>query len=93
MIKKLTMATLALTLTATTTSAGLFDMVATSDWPVKESNAFKVEAYGYDFRVYEWVSETNPNVVCSVAIGSSTSAPYMGMQCFEKGETTESKMK
>jgi hypothetical protein len=93
MIKKLTIATIALALTTTTASAGLLDMVATSDWPVKESNAFKVEAYGYDFRVYEWVSEANPNVVCSVAIGNADRAPYMGMQCFEKGEKTESKMK
>ena len=93
MIKKLTAAALALALTTTTASADLFDMLATSDWPVKESNAFKVEAYGFDFRVYEWVSESNPNVVCSVAIGNNKSSPYMGMQCFEKGEKTESEMK
>jgi hypothetical protein len=82
---KLTIASIALSvIAASSANAGLFDSLATSDWPVKESNAFKVEAYGYDFRVYEWVSEANPNVVCSVAIGNSNSAPYMGMQCFEK---------
>ena len=91
---KLTIASIALSvIAASSANAGLFDSLATSDWPVKESNAFKVEAYGYDFRVYEWVSEANPNVVCSVAIGNSNSAPYMGMQCFEKDEKTEGKMK
>ena len=81
---KITAATVALLLSATTASAGLFDSMATSNWPTKESKAYKVEAYGFDFRVYEWVSENDPNTVCTVAIGNSNNAPYMGMQCFKK---------
>lgn len=77
-------ATAALLVSASTASAGLFDSLATSDWPTKSSKAYKVEAYGFDFRVYEWVSENDPNTICTVAIGNSSNAPYMGMQCFKK---------
>lgn len=65
-------------------NAGLFDSIATSNWPTKQSNAFKVEAYGFDFRVYEWQTDADPNTICTVAIGNSSSAPYMGMECFQK---------
>ena len=64
-------------------NAGIFDSLATGNWPVKESTAFKVEAYGFDFRVYEWQTESDPNTFCTVAIGNST-APYMGLNCFQK---------
>lgn len=63
--------------------AGLFDQIATRNWPSKESEAYKVEAYGFDFRVYEWKTSSNPNVSCTVAIGNTDSAPYMGLDCFE----------
>ena len=65
-------------------NAGLFDSLATGNWPTKESTAFKVEAYGFDFRVYEWQTESDPNTFCTVAIGNSSSAPYMGLNCFQK---------
>lgn len=64
--------------------AGLFDQLMTYDWPVRESNAFKVEAYGFDFRVYEWQTENDPNTFCTVAIGNADHAPYMGLDCFQK---------
>lgn len=80
-MKKLLLTIGFVALIATPTYAGLFDSIATSNWPTKESNAFKVEAYGFDFRVYEWVSESDPNTVCTVAIGSNG---YMGMDCFKK---------
>ena len=72
-------------------NAGIFDSLATSNWPVKQSKAFKVEAYGFDFRVYEWQTESDPNTFCTVAIGSSTSSPYMGLNCFQKTQQGESK--
>lgn len=67
--------------------AGIFDSVMTKDWPTKDSIKFKVDAYGFDIRVYEWVTESDPNTVCTVAIGNSDSSPYMGMQCFKKSLT------
>jgi hypothetical protein len=69
---------------ATVAQAGLWDQLATMDWPVKESSAFKVEAYGFDFRVYEWQTENDPNTFCTVAIGNADHAPYMGLDCFQK---------
>lgn len=66
--------------------AGLFDQIMTADWPSKESKAFKVEAYGFDFRVYEWQTENDPNTFCTVAIGNADQAPYMGLHCFKKGK-------
>ena len=63
--------------------AGLWDQFATMDWPVKDSKAFKVEAYGFDFRVYEWQTENDPNTFCTVAIGNADQSPYMGLDCFK----------
>lgn len=79
---KLTIATAALTaLVATTANAGLFSSVATSDWDTKQSEKYKLEAYGFDLRVYEWSPKGNPNVVCVTAFGEN--GP-VGLQCFEK---------
>lgn len=78
---KLTIATIALgVITATSANAGLFDSVATSDWKTKQSEKYKLEAYGYDLRVYEWTPNGNPNVTCITAFGDS--GP-VGLQCFE----------
>lgn len=66
--------------------AGLFDQIMTYDWPSKESKAYKVEAYGFDFRVYEWQTESDTNTFCTVAIGNADRAPYMGLDCFQKTE-------
>jgi len=54
-MKLTTIATaLALTVAACVPAhAGLFDSLATGSWPTVESEAYKVEAYGLDFRVYE----------------------------------------
>ena len=81
---KLTIAALALgAFTATTANAGLFDSVATSDWETKKSDKYKLEAYGFDLRVYEWSPKGNPNIVCVTAF--SEKGP-IGLQCFEKPE-------
>lgn len=94
MMKKLLLITAATTtliagyafFSANPAQAGLFDQIMTYDWPSKESKAFKVEAYGFDFRVYEWQTETDPNTFCTVAIGNADRAPYMGLHCFQKTE-------
>ena len=81
MNKLLGAATMAVTLLiATSAQANFFSSFSTSDWPTKESSAFKVESYGYDFRVYEWQSEANPNVTCTAGF---TDTGAIGMQCFE----------
>jgi len=73
-----------LALSVASAQAGLFDQVMTSNWPSKESVAYKVEAYGFDFRVYEWQTTNDPDTFCTVAIGNSDRAPYMGLDCFKK---------
>jgi hypothetical protein len=71
-------------LSVATAQAGLFDQLATANWPSKASEAYKVEAYGFDFRVYEWQTTSDPNTFCTVAIGNANQAPYMGLDCFQK---------
>lgn len=88
---KLTIAALALgAFTATTANAGLFDSVATSDWETKKSDKYKLEAYGFDLRVYEWHPKGNPNVTCITAF--SEKGP-IGLQCFETETVNEKEMK
>ena len=65
---------------ATTAQAGFFSSWATGDWPTQESTAYKVEAYGFNFRVYEWRSIENPNTICTA---SFTDTGAIGMQCFK----------
>lgn len=69
---------------ATNSNAGIWGAIATSDWPTKDSNAYKVSAFGFDFRVYEWQTDNDPNTVCTVAIGNVDRSPYMGLDCFKK---------
>lgn len=71
-------------LSVATAQAGLFDQIATANWPSKASEAYKVETYGFDFRVYEWQTTSDPNTFCTVAIGNADQAPYMGLDCFQK---------
>lgn len=80
---KFTLALAALALTATTASAGLFDSMATSDWPTKESNNYKLDAYGFDLRIYEWHPDGNPDITCITGFGEKGS---IGLQCFESEE-------
>ena len=82
MKRLLIMAAVAATL-ATTASAGLFDSMATSDWETKKSDKYKLEAYGFDLRVYEWTPIGNPNVTCVAAFGEKGA---VGMECFENEE-------
>ena len=78
---KLTIATIAVGLiAATSASAGWLDSAATSGWDTKESEKYKLEAYGFDLRVYEWNPKGNSNVTCVTAFGET--GP-VGLQCFE----------
>ena len=59
--------------------AGLFDSAMTSGWDSVESKRYKLEAYGYDARVYEWTPLENPNTRC-VFVASNESS---GVSCYE----------
>ncbi len=66
--------------------AGLMDSIATINFPTKDSVAYKVDVYGYDARVYEFVPEHNSDYVCiMLATGGNTNA--VQMECIpRKGE-------
>jgi hypothetical protein len=58
--------------------AGLMDSIATMNFPTKEAVAYKVDVYGYDARVYEFVPEHNPDYVCiMLATGGNSNAVQM----------------
>jgi hypothetical protein len=65
-------------LTATKAHASLFDSAMTSNWDTIESNHYKLDAYGYDARVYEWTPLDNPNMRC-VFVASNESS---GVGCY-----------
>ena len=62
-------------------NAGLFDSVATSDWPTKDTKKYKLSMYGFDARAYEF--ETNNGMVC-VAVYSGGEQKGFQMQCVKK---------
>jgi len=62
--------------------AGLFDSAMTSSWDSVESKHYKLGAYGFDARVYEWTPLENPNVRC-VFVASHKSS---GVSCYEVSE-------
>lgn len=66
-------------LTAGGAQAGLFGSMATANWPTVESIFYKVEAYGFDMRVYEWHPEINPEMTCITGFGE---VGAIGLQCF-----------
>jgi hypothetical protein len=70
-------------LVAGTSNAGLFSSFATANWPTQKSTAYKVEAYGFDFRVYEWRSTTDPSILCTAGF---TDSAAIGLQCLDTGE-------
>ncbi|MDP6969249.1 MAG: hypothetical protein QGG88_09060 [Gammaproteobacteria bacterium] len=58
--------------------AGLMDSIATLNFPTKESVAYKVDVYGYDARVYEFIPEHNKDYVCiMLATGGNSNAVQM----------------
>lgn len=63
-------------------SAGLFDSIATSGWPdALWSNAFKVDAFGSDIRVYQFRSIDEPDVLCTMGFGQALGG---GISCVIK---------
>lgn len=64
--------------------AGLFDSISTSSWRTIQSDKFKIDAYGYDVRAYEWVSPNDPTQICVMTFAGSGKGA-IGMQCWEKG--------
>ena len=68
-----------LVLLTTTANAGVFDSVMTSDWETVESAHYKLNAYGFDARVYEWMPLANPDVRC-VFVASNKSS---GVACYK----------
>jgi hypothetical protein len=65
-------------ITISTAHAGLFDSAMTSNWDTVESSHYKLDAYGYDARVYEWTPLDNPNMRC-VFVASNESS---GVGCY-----------
>jgi len=59
--------------------AGLWENLSTSDWQVKQpTSTYKVEAAGWNLRVYEWTPQDNKNVRCVFAAGSKKG----GVSCY-----------
>lgn len=51
--------------------------IGTANWPTVESEAYKVEAFGSDLRVYEWQTKSGATCVAATA----EKGPF-GIQCF-----------
>lgn len=56
--------------------AGLFDSVATNGWPAAEVKKYKVPAYGFDVRAYDW--KRTDGKICTMAF--SQKGP-VGLDC------------
>lgn len=90
MLKKASVCLMAITAGALTVSAlvstearaGLLDWAMTANWTTRESIAYKVEAYGFDFRVYEWTPVGNEDMSCVTGFSEVGS---IGLQCFPAG--------
>ncbi len=61
-------------------NAGLFDSLATSDFPEVNAEAYKVSIHGYDMRVYEWVPKTIKDTIC-IAAFSGGDTNIMQVSC------------
>lgn len=66
---------------ATSANAGLLDGLMTGDWDeIDPSAQYKLETYGFNIRVYEWIPADNPNVRCVFAAGNENST---GVACYD----------
>ena len=54
----------------------LFGAAMTSDWPTAQTTSYKIDAYGFDLRAYEYV--TPGGQVCNVAF---TEHGPIGLDC------------
>lgn len=74
---------------ASAANAGLFDSMMTSDFPEnKNTGKYKVDVYGFDMRVYEFVPKNAPDHVCVAAFSGGDSKGFQ-MECMPR--TSESK--
>jgi hypothetical protein len=80
---------LAATLSPALAQAGLWDSIATSDFPeVKPEAHYKLDVYGYDARVYEFRSQSDKNVLC-VAVFSGGNTNGFQLQCVNTAGDTK----
>jgi len=56
-------------------NAGFLEKFSSINWEIVEPKYYKVEAAGYDFRVYEWKNKANKN--CTVYFAENGS----GIDC------------
>lgn len=72
-------AIIGLTAVIALSSAPAQAFLGTINWPkIEPDQAYKVEAYGTDVRVYEWQSQVTPGKACVMAF--SNSGP-VGLDC------------
>ena len=69
--------------TATPVQAGVLDSIMNADKEeVTPTDAYEVDVYGWDARIYEWTPKHNNNVSC-VFVASNKSS---GVACYEKAQ-------
>ena len=72
---------LAIAFTPALTQAGIWDSIATSDFPeVKPEAHYKLDVYGFDARVYEFRSKSDNNVLCVAAFSGGNTNAFQ-LQC------------
>jgi len=67
-----------------TANAGMLMSAMSAGWPTKQAAAkYKLDAIGFDLRIYEWIPKDNPNVRCLVVAGNQNST---GVSCYNVKE-------
>lgn len=75
---KLILALLAVATFSLPANADILTAISTSSWPIKQTDKYKLDMYGYDARAYEF--KTNNGMKC-VAVFPGGSAVGWQMQC------------
>lgn len=87
MTKLLIAALIGVALVTPVQAGGIFSSIATSGWKTVEPDAkFMLEAHGFNLRVYEWTSQSDPNMKCTAVFGETGPT---GMQCWKKDANKE----
>lgn len=72
-----------------TANASLFDSMMTSDFPEnKNAGKYKVDVYGFDMRVYEFIPKNAPDHVCIAAFSGGDSKSFQ-MECVLRTSNTK----
>lgn len=77
-----------LAVSALSAHAGVWDSVATSDWPSKPTKKYKLDMYGFDARAYEF---TTDNGMRCVIVFPGGSAGGSQLQCLPASKDKDSK--